>query len=315
MLTQLKQIRLQGSSPATLAALQKALGSGVSLLVAKAAEIAAEFEAQPLSDALDGAFARFMKNPLRSDKGCQAKTAVVDALYRIGACSADVYLRGIGHVQMEPSYGGPVDTAAKLRGLCALGLARMNHPETMNELARLLADPEPDARIMAARALAYAGDARGEPLLRYKAHLGDNDSQVLAECFLALLRLSPQTSLDFVAAYLESGHADQVEAAAMALGESRMPQALPPLQTAYGRTADGDTGQALLIAIASLRSDSAVDFLLEQLKDARRQTAEAVLAALATFRHDQAIRVRVCDSVDQRHDRQLTEAFRACFGV
>lgn len=313
-LAELRALRERGDSPATAATLRKAVGSRASLVVAKAAQVAGELEARSLTDALEQAFERFMANPVKTDKGCQAKTAIAEALAVLAADSANVYLRGVRHVQLEPSFGGPVDTAARLRGLCALGLVRMNHPEAMNELARLLADRESDARIMAARALAHSGDARGEALLRFKAHLGDADPQVLVECFVALLRLAPEASLGFVAEHLESGDAALVEAAAAALGESRNPQALGPLGRAYERTLDAAARQALLLAMAALRCDEAVEFLLARLAEAEGKTAEAILTALATFRHDPAIRIRVQQAVEQARDARLAQAFRASFG-
>ena len=313
-LAEVKRLRQQGNSPQALAGLRQALGSRVSLVVAKAAEVAGDLGSESLTDALEPAFDRFMANPARDDKGCQAKSAVAEALYKTGAASADVFLRGIRHVQMEPSFGPPIDTAANLRGLCALGLARMAHPQTMNELARLLADREVEARIMAARAIAYCGDGRGEPLLRHKVHCGDAEPQVVSECFLALLRLTPDGSLGFVSSYLDSSDPEMVEAAAVALGESRIAKALPPLQAAYARTMDAAIRRALLFAIAALRCDQAVEFLLGELAAASGKTAESALAALVILRNDPAIRRRVAEIVDQRTDRQLSRAFRTSFG-
>ena len=314
-LAELGRLRERGGSPEDLVHLRKALGGRVSLVVARAAEVAGELEAEGVADALEKAFDRFMVNPAKADKGCQAKTAIAEALQKIDAGSAHVFLRGIRHVQMEPSYGGPIDTAAELRGLCAMGLVAMSHPEAMNELARLLADREPDARIMAARAIACTGDGGGQALLRYKAHRGDKDPQVFAECLLALLHLAPESSLEFVSEFLNSGDPDLVEPAAVALGESRNPKALVPLQVAYRGAPDASMRQALLPAVASLRCDEGVEFLLGELADAEGKMAEAVLSALATFRYDPAIRRRVSDIVDQSRDRQLARTFRASFDV
>ena len=49
-----------------------------------------------------------------------------------------------------------MDTAAELRGVCALGLVRMGYRDVLVELADLLMDPEAQARMMAARSLAHA---------------------------------------------------------------------------------------------------------------------------------------------------------------
>ncbi len=154
-LADLSALRSDPMSEQTLAALRRALGSKVNHVAGRAAEIAGEFQLFELVPDLVQAFDRFMNNPTKTDPGCAAKTAIVDALYRMEAYQPDVYLQGIGHVQMEPVWGGREDTAAKLRGLSALGLVRINYPNVMLQLAQLLADSEADARISAARAIGY----------------------------------------------------------------------------------------------------------------------------------------------------------------
>ncbi len=310
-LAELSALRGQRPSDAAVVALRKALASRTSLLVAKAAAIAAELRAEALVDAMEGAFRRFLASPAKTDKGCQAKTAIARALHALEADSEDVFLRGIRHVQPEPSFGGPIDTAAELRGVCGHGLVAMNHPEAINELARLLADAEPDARILAARGLAYAGDGRGEPLLRYKILCGDLEPEVFMECLLALLRLAPE-SVELVAGML--GDPDRAEPAALALGESRIPQALAPLVGACERTVHAGARSALLLAIAALRCQEGLDYLLARLAEAEGAAVEPVLMALATCRFEPAVVERVRRIVDDRHDRALAGAFRAAFG-
>jgi hypothetical protein len=53
-----------------------------------------------------------MKDPARADRGCAAKTAVVRALEALAAPEDAIYLAGIRHVQMEGSFGPPIETAA-----------------------------------------------------------------------------------------------------------------------------------------------------------------------------------------------------------
>ena len=312
-MAQLKRLGEQGFSQEALPAVRKALGSRVSLLVAKAAQVAGQWEAKPLVEAMEQAFGRFMVRPALTDKGCQAKLALAEALYRIGSDSEAVFLAGVRHVQMEPCYGGPVDTAPRLRGTCGLGLVRMNHPEAMNELARLLADRQEDARIMAARAVAYSGNPSGEPLLRYKAHVGDAEVQVLAECLLALLRLAGERVLGFVAADLEGKDEGRFEAAAIALGESHLAGAAEPLRAACVKAVDAQARGVLLLALASLRSEQAVEFLLGVLADSDGEKAQTVLGALATLRFDPAVRQRVAELVDRKHSRELSRAFNSSF--
>jgi len=314
-LSRIRQLAESADAPTALAELRKALGGAKSILVEKAAEVAGRLEAESLTDALEAAFDRFTRDPVRTDKGCRAKTAIVEALYKIGAAGEDVFARGIHWVQMEPSFGPPVDTAARLRGLCGMALVRMRHPDAMNELARLLADAEPDARIMAARAIAYSGDPSGEPLLRYKVLRGDSHGQVQTECFLALLKLAPEASLDFVAGFLDGDNRELAEAAIAALGESHDPRALAPLTGAYEGTLDAAARGAILLAVAELRCEQGIEFLIERLADSTGKTAQAVLAALASYRFDPAIRQKVAAVVDQLRDRELAQAFNASFNT
>ncbi|MDX2239271.1 MAG: hypothetical protein NW224_01195 [Leptolyngbyaceae cyanobacterium bins.302] len=115
-----------------------------------------QFEIPSFIPELVSACDRFLVNAKESDPGCRAKQAISEALYRLQYSDKAPFLKGIRHVQAEPVWGGKVDTAPTLRGTCALGLVRMNYPLVMVELRDLLADPEPEARIGAARAIAYA---------------------------------------------------------------------------------------------------------------------------------------------------------------
>ena len=125
---------------------------------------------------------------------------------------------------------GGRDTAAELRGAAARGLVRMSHPQALSALAELLADPELPARIAAVRAVAYHGGDSGLPLLRLKVLSGDREPEVLSECFLAMLRISPEVSVEFVERFLDAEEAAIAESAALALGESRAAEGLgrPP---------------------------------------------------------------------------------------
>jgi HEAT repeat protein len=291
-LAALSALRADPTSEETLAALRRALASKANLVAGRAAEIAGEFLISELEPDLVEAFDRFMNNPTKTDPGCVAKTAIVDALYRMEAYQPDTYLHAIGHVQMEPVWGGREDTAAKLRGLSALGLVRINSPNVMLLLAQLLADPEADARISAARAIGYAGMDAGIPLLRFKALTGDVHPQVMVECFTALIQLDAEASLSFVAGFLRSEDRAEKEAAAVALGESHLVQAFPFLEAAWEDAIEGEMRQSLLLAIALLRHERALDFLLSLLAEGGR-TAEAALSALRMYENDERVWRRV----------------------
>ncbi|HVO26004.1 MAG TPA: HEAT repeat domain-containing protein [Candidatus Margulisiibacteriota bacterium] len=312
-LAALHRLRDDPTSAAARAQLRQALAGKSSHAAAKAAQIAGEFEIAALASDLVAAFERFMVNPVKTDPNCRAKAAIADALYRIGHDDESVFLRGIRHRQMEPVYGGRVDTAVDLRAACALGLAHMNYPDVLVELADLLADPEARARAAAAQAIAYYGSDHGVPLLRLKVLSGDDDSTVISECLAGLLRLAPASSLVFAGRLLDAPDTAISEAAALALGGSRLPEAFDVLRQWWERTAAVALRRTALLAIAMLRRDQPLAFLLALITEADGPTAREAIAALGVYRHDDAVRQRVQECIDQRTDVDLRAAFAAAF--
>src|SRR2546426_7821857 len=51
-----------------------------------------------------------------------------------------IYLTGIRHIQMEGSYGPPIDTAAALRSASAMALVHMHYPDAVLHVVTLLVD-------------------------------------------------------------------------------------------------------------------------------------------------------------------------------
>lgn len=280
-------------------------------VIAGAAATAERLEAVALAGELVDAFISLMGDPAKRDPGCKALFAIAKALAAMDQAAARVYFLGIKHVQMEPSFGPPVDAAAELRGLCAQGLARMLHPDTLQECVTLLADREPAARAGAVRAIAAYGAAEGALLLRLKALLGDKDEQITAECFSALLRLAPAPSLEFVASFLRHPADPVAQAAALALGESHLAAAFPQLRKAWEQTAQAERRQGLLMAIALLRLDESVDFLLARMSEDSARAATDALRALAMYSRDEKIGVRVQSIVAER--TELRDAFEREF--
>ena len=312
-LEQLEKIRDDPRAASSITTLRTALAGKSSHVAAKAAKLAGEFELEMLARDMVAAFDRLLINPVKSDPGCAGKTAIADALYRIGTAEAGIFRRGIRHVQMEPVYGGKADTAVELRGACALGLVRMHHPDGIVEIAELLADREAPARRMAARALAYAEDPAAAPLLRLKALVGDDEPQVLGECLLALLAIAPVASIEFVARFLDRPP-ELAEAAALALGGSRVKEALPILIGWWERTFDPTLRRSALLAIAMLKQDEAIEFLLSLVGDGAAMHAGAAIRGLALYRHDPKLRARVAGLVEKRDEKPVREAFEQEFG-
>lgn len=312
LLAQLEPVRRDPHAPESTIALRQILASKYSIAVAQAAKIAGEAERYDLIPDLVAAFDRCMTKPVETDPGCTAKLKIADALYRLEYSNEDLFLRGIRHIQQEPIWGGSDDTAAALRGTCALGLVRMNYPQVMSELADLLADPKPDARIAAARAISYSGDPSGVPLLRLRVQVGDT-APVLSECFLSLLQLSPQASLPLIKGFLTLNR-DQLnevaEVAALALGESRLPEAFPVLRHWWQRTKIAELRSTALTAIALLRQDDAIAFLLELIGTGELPDAKNAIMALSIYHQDPDLWRRVCDTASQRKEPSLLPLLR-----
>src|SRR5438552_1091011 len=221
----LAELAILSKSPDTPEArkqLRGHLASKVSLVVARTAEIVAHLEEHEFVPELTAAFYRFMRDATKTDKGCAAKFAVIKALLAAECDDDEIFRTGIRHVHLEPTWGGRADTAAPLRALCGLGLVQVGSPDAITELAALLADTEGDARIGAAAALGQCGPTAA-PLLRFKVLTGDAEPAVTAECFNALMVLSPSASFEFVARFVDPNYPSLYEHAALALSESRLP--------------------------------------------------------------------------------------------
>src|SRR3954453_4821620 len=294
-LDRLVALRAVPSSPEFRDELDKALDSEVNLLAAKAAALAGEFGRKDLAPQLAAAFERFIHDAAKADKGCQALTAIVKALFDVGAPpeSREVFLAGIRHVQKEGSFGPPVDVGAELRGVCALGLVKIGYGDVMVELTDLLADAEPQARVGAARARGFSGQDAGALLLRFKLTTGDRDADVMAECMSGLVRLWPRKAVAFVGRFLDSPLPGIPAGAALALGESRQPEALDLLRRHWDRGVDPADRQTVLVAAAMLRLPQSLEFLVFLVRPAAAQDAAEAIEALGLYKHDPAVRTQV----------------------
>jgi hypothetical protein len=135
---------------------------------------------------------------------------------------------------------------------------------------------------------------------------------VLGECFTGLLAVAPDDSVSFVAGFL--AHTDDAvrELAALALGESRLDAALPPLKQAWDGVLVPETlRRALLRAASAHRSEGATDWLLELVAEARAAVALDVLEALALYRHNSKLAQRLKAVLAERGDHELVDRFAA----
>jgi hypothetical protein len=313
-LDRLSNLRSGAVSPDIVAQeLKDFLKNRSNLVVAKAAKVAGESRVTQLVLNLIATFERFMTDPHKLDKGCAATTEIVVTLYEMDHVEPETYLKGIRHVQMEGSFGPPVDAAAKLRAFCALGLVRTRHPEALDEVVSLLVDPWPQARIGAVRALSSNGGQAGALLLKLKVLTGDSEPDVIAECFSGLLANAPEKSLIFVSGYADSEDDAIAEAAILAIGSSRLPAAFDLLKEKWERSAGGPLRKVLLLAMAMVRSETAIEFLISLLENTNAHTAREVVTALAIYRDNEKIRRSVEDAISRRGDKSLSEALRREF--
>jgi HEAT repeat protein len=312
-LAALRGLRDQEASPALVAELRKALGDTSNLVVAEAAEIIAAKKLAELAPDLVAAFDRFLIDPEETDKVCRAKNAIIETLHKLDHADADVFVRGIRHIQKEAAWGKPVDTAINVRANSAFALARIGHAGLLVLLADLLVDEEKAARVAAVQALGASGRTAAVPLLRFKARIGDEEPEVTAACLTGLLTLAPAESVSFVGTFL--GHDDDAvqEGAAFALAESRRPEALPLLKDAFPRLRSRELQEIFLLAISMLRLPAAIDFLLEVVTGEDQAAALAALSALAIHRHNERVTARIQAAVEKANDRALAERFRAKF--
>jgi hypothetical protein len=311
-LADLSRLAKSSDSPETRAELRKHLASKVSLLAARAADVVRQIELHDFAPDLVAAFSRFMIDPVKTDKGCAAKTAIVKALLASQSDEEEIFRSGIRHVQLEPTWGGRADTAAPLRALSALGLVQAGSPDAMNELAVLLADAEADGRIGAARALAHCGPAAA-PLLRFKVLTGDSEPAVLAECLNGLMTFAPSASFAFVAAFVDPRFPSLYEHAALALSESHLPEVFALLKEKWSTTISREFREALLLPIALTRCEEACDFVISVLESGDVKIATAAIAALSIYRGDAAILRRAEKVIDGPNKAQLLRTLGRAF--
>jgi hypothetical protein len=226
------------STPAEApAAVKKALGERNNYLVSRAARVAGDLQLAELVPVMLLTFDRFMNDPAKTDPQCWAKNELAQALKNVGHADSEVYLRGSRHEQMEPVWGGEVDTAGKLRGTCLLALidCRVDDVTLLNLLADALADPLKEVRVDAALALSHAGIPESCAVLRLKAKLGDPELEVTGQCLASLLALSPRDGVPFAAKFLDSKDDELTLEAASALTQCHAEDALLVLKEFWKR--------------------------------------------------------------------------------
>jgi HEAT repeat protein len=304
----------QAPAPEAIPALRQALADRVNLVVAKAAKIAAERQFGEMIPDLVRAFDRLLEKPQR-DPQCWGKIAICNALRDLDHRESAPYLRGARHVQMEPVWGGEADTAQPLRGACLLALIActdLDRVEILRCLVDAITEKEAVVRVEAARAIAEMEGEDAALLLRMKSRVGDGEAEVIGQVFDGLLRLEGSAAVPFLASILESGNPQAREEAALALGSSRLPAAVPLLKLALEGTRDSGYREVLLRALSLSREPEALELLFGMVKSARLADATDALEALAIHRATPEIRQAAEAAVKDRRP-ELREQFHKLF--
>jgi HEAT repeat protein len=308
-LAAIRKLRGQPLSPEHKAELRKYIGDRSNLVVAAAAAIAGENTLVELAKELEGAFDRFLVDPVKNDKLCRAKIAVVQALDKLEHQKPEVFQKAASHVQLEPVWGGSEDTAAPLRAAAIIALARIEGSSSLPLLVDAMVDPAKDVRIAAAMAMGALGTEAAGLLLRLKARHGDRDPEVLSECLSGLLAVNPRENLPIVTEFLEPSNAARCESAALALGKSRLPEAVDPLKACWQRSFSSEVRQQVLLALAMLRLPVAMDYLIDLVASDSEKDAIAALSALKIHNYDPRLRERLAPVVQKTGSPVLQARF------
>jgi HEAT repeat protein len=282
---------------AAVAPLRKALANHNNFIAAKAAKLICEFHLTQLTPDLLTAFAHFFEDPVKSDPQCWAKNAISGALAQFDHPDADVFLRGMKHIQLEPSYGGSSDSAGTLRATCALALVQcrsLREPELLSHLLELISDKEKSVRVEAIRAIEQVNSTSAALLLRQRAilspqlnpQLQDDEPEALGACFGGILRIEGHSAIPWVAQFLARGDDASAEAALAIAGTHTTP-AFEVLRDRFTHTRDPWFSSVLLSAIALTRQDAALEFLLDQVRSDSLHSEPALEAILRSAPSDE----------------------------
>jgi hypothetical protein len=308
-LARLKKLEEEPSSADAVREIRRALSDVNSFLAAKAAGFAAKLGLQDLAPELVAVFNRYLQNPVKTDPACRAKIAAAEALNRLDYPEADIFLRGIRHIQLEYSFGPPVDTADRLRAACVFGLYRLGYPELLYEAVTLLTDREPVARRAAIKVLTELGRESCEMLLRFKTLQGDKEPEVLGDCFSGLIAIAPARSLPFVAQFLSSDNPAVAEEAALAIGNSRLKDAYLLLRDFLDQCSKPAFKRLLLLPIALTRCEEAFLLLLGIVREEPSDYAAIAVQALSIYGDNPERREKMREAVYLRNVPAITDAF------
>jgi hypothetical protein len=293
--------------------LRRLLGHANNFLVSKAAKRAAGAGLAQLLPEVMAAYGRFFNDPVKSDPQCWAKTELAKALVKFECHDADVFIRGMRHIQLEPVWGGTSDTAGALRAACTHALVAchsLSNARLLDLLLEPLVDKDKVVRMEAARAIGHAGGISAALVLKLRVLVGREEPEVMGACFSTLLRMDTETSAEMIALVAGFLDADDEIAgeAAFALAETHQAAALAVLIARRRKSASSWLYSVLDHAIALTRLADGLDFLLSLLGREPRY-AETVLEAISRVHSSLEVRQQVEAAVVRSESSRASQAF------
>jgi len=298
-----------------LEALRKALGKPNNLVVAKAADLARELNLSEVTKDLLAAFDRFFENAEKADPQCWAKNALSRTLAAFEHQDAQVFLRGMRHVQLEPVWGGRSDTAGTLRSTCALALVQcrsLSETDLLAHLTDLFADKDKAVRVETARAIELVGSPAAALLLRLRATLAADEPEVLGACYCGILRIEGVRAIPWVSRFLASADEGGAEAA-LAIAGTRSPEAVESLRQSLQHAGDPWWRSVLLSAIALTRQDAAIGFLLDLVQSESLDAEASIETLVRSVPSEETLkRLKKLASANPRLARVLAASLNPC---
>jgi HEAT repeat protein len=282
--------------------------------VVQAAELTRVLRYGELAPELIEAYERLAVNPVKLDPSCAAMEAIVRALDAFEEPARGVYSHAVRHVQMSPLFDDEmeqIDLAAGLRRQAILAMVRTGDPDALVAATDLLADPKTVARAGAANALRVIGSEAAVLLLRFRVKSGERKPDVLAECFAGLMEYS-SGNLDVVAACALGDDEQVASLAALAIADARPSGAFEVLKQAWETHRNPQLREILLNAIAGLRTDEAVEFLIE-LVGRDSVTAIDAMTSLSLYAADRGVVARIEAEAKANRRPEVHATFRRMF--
>lgn len=304
-------LRDEGKSDGAIVKLKSLLAKQNGMVVAKAAELAAEWFERTLLDDLIASFYRLSKKGAEIDPQCWGKTALTKALHELAWQDAAIYMQACRTFQFEPVWGGSEDTASALRIAAFQALTQLpvlDSSLVMTALADLLADSNKRVRAEAARLSVATANKLAAPLIRLKIRLGDEDTRVLGNCFDALLLLAPQADTAQLIHSFANASNTALEAEALAsLASSSVSDAIHLVLERYEQQTDEQLKRILLTSLGVSTAQEATNFLLEKLTTDTNEATWA-LESLKSKLHDEDLKKQVLLILEERSNSDLLSA-------